>query len=137
PTRRVLTPTAPHRLWLPSRSVTSTRPISDMRRLLGEQAVETARGRGAAAEDLVPQEPIVQGETGREAGDLPLPQGATHALDRRVSTVGVRDHLRQQRVVERWEEIALVRVGVDAHVLPDRRAPAVDAPRGGREALVR
>src|SRR5215470_1936847 len=132
----VVSPVAPHRLWLPSRNETSRSSISLMSRPLvarhaAEITAKEAGGHSARDEFGVAGQPAVQRQVGLHPGDLASAQRAPEPADRVRAVSPARDELGEKGVVVRRHH----RSGLDPGVYSDagagrERCPGNDARAG-------
>src|SRR5215831_18372571 len=140
----VVSPVAPHRLWLPSRNETSRSSISLMSRRhpraaqagrgrpavacrAAEITAEEAGGHSARDEFGVAGQPPVQRQVGLDPGDLASAQRAPERADRAWAVSPARDELGEKRVVVRRHH----RSGLDAGIYPDAGAGRERGPGDG------
>src|SRR5215831_3918681 len=105
----VVSPVAPHRLWLPSRNETSRSSISLMgrrrpppvARRAAEITAEEAGGHPARDEFGIAGQPAVQRQVGLDPGDLASAQRAPEPADRGGAVGPAGDELGQKGVVVR------------------------------------
>src|SRR5262245_7127431 len=131
----VVSPVAPHRLWLPSRNETSRSSISLMSRpLAARHAAEItgkeAGGHSARYEFGVAGQPAVQRQVGLHPGDLASAQRAPKPADRAWAVGPARDELGEQGVVVRRHH----RSGLDPGIYPDAGAGRECRPGNGSGA---
>src|SRR5436190_18302205 len=103
----VVSPVAPHRLWLPSRNETSRRSISLMDRRhpppvtcrAAEITAEEAGGHPARHEFGVVGQPAVQRQVGLDPGDLTSTQRVPEPAERAGAVGPAHDELGEKGVV--------------------------------------
>src|SRR5215813_918427 len=134
----VVSPVAPHRLWLPSRNETSSRSIS----LMGHRrpppvacraagiTLEEAGGHSARCEVGIAGQPAVQRQVGLDPGDLTSAQRAPEPAERTRAVSPARDELGEKGVVVRRHH----RSGLDPGIDPDAGAGRERGPGNGARA---